>query len=71
LRFGKYTAKMLLVYDDGTRDIPIEGVVSFWVMPWRLIAGAVFISIFFLIGMKSTLGKIWRRLFVRSPGTTV
>ena len=66
LRFGKYTATMLLIYDDGTRDIPIEGVVSFWVMPWRLIVGAVFIAIFFLIGMKSTLGKIWRRLFSRS-----
>ncbi|MFZ1627159.1 MAG: hypothetical protein WAT81_05150 [Candidatus Moraniibacteriota bacterium] len=63
LRFGKYTATMLLIYDDGTRDIPIEGVVSFWVMPWRLIVGAFFIAIFFLIGMKSTLSKIWRRLF--------
>ncbi|MGB4833557.1 MAG: hypothetical protein WBP40_00835, partial [Candidatus Moraniibacteriota bacterium] len=71
LRFGKYTAKMLLVYDDGTRDIPIEGVVSFWVMPWRLIAGAVFIGIFFLIGMKSTLSKIWKRLFSRSSETSV
>lgn len=66
LRIGKYTAKMLLVYDDGTRDVPIEGVVSFWVMPWRLLAGALFIAIFFLIGMKSTLGKIWNRLFSRS-----
>ena len=66
LRFGKYTAKMLLVYDDGTRDVPIEGVVSFWVMPWRLVAGALFIGIFFLIGMKSTLGKLWNRLFARN-----
>lgn len=71
LRFGKYTAKLLLVYDDGTRDIPIEGVVTFWVMPWRVGAGVVFILIFFLIGMKSTLGKIWKRLFVRSSGATI
>ncbi len=63
LRFGKYTAKMLLVYDDGMRDIPIEGTVSFWVIPWRLLAGAVFISVFFLIGMKSTIVKLWRRIF--------
>jgi hypothetical protein len=66
LRIGKYTAKMLLVYDDGMRDIPIEATVSFWVMPWRLVAGAVFIAIFFFIGMKSTLGKMWYRLFSRS-----
>jgi hypothetical protein len=32
---------MLLVYDDGTRDVPIEGAVSFWVMPWRLILFAI------------------------------
>ncbi len=36
LRFGKYTAEMLLVYDDGQRDVPIEAAVSFWVVPWRL-----------------------------------
>ncbi|MDP2838167.1 MAG: hypothetical protein Q8O53_02720, partial [Candidatus Moranbacteria bacterium] len=35
LRFGKYTAKLLLIYDDGQRDVPIEGEVSFWVVPWR------------------------------------
>ena len=45
LRFGKYTATMLLIYDDGTRDIPIEGVVSFWVIPWRLIVGALVLPI--------------------------
>lgn len=66
LRFGQYTATMLLAYDDGTRDVPIEGTVSFWVMPWRLLAGAVFIGIFFLVGMKSTLGKLWNRLFARN-----
>ena len=62
LRFGKYTATMLLVYDDGTRDIPIEGVVTFWVMPWRVLGAAIFIAFFFFIGMKSTLGRLWRRL---------
>jgi ABC-type glycerol-3-phosphate transport system permease component len=41
LRFGKYTAKMLLVFDDGARDVPIEGVVSFWVIPWRLFIAAI------------------------------
>lgn len=62
LRIGKYTAKMLLVYDDGTRDIPIEGVVSFWVMPWRLLGAAIFIALFFFIGMKSSVVKIWRKV---------
>lgn len=67
LRFGKYTAKLLLVYDDGTRDIPIEGVVSFWVMPWRLFLATLFIALFFFIGLRSTIIKLWRSLFNQPP----
>jgi hypothetical protein len=62
LRFGKYTAKMFLIYDDGQRDVPIEGEVSFWVIPWRgiLLAGAILL--FALVGFRSTLRGIWGRL---------
>ncbi|MBP9728092.1 MAG: hypothetical protein KBD27_01810 [Candidatus Moranbacteria bacterium] len=62
LRFGKYTAKMLLIYDDGQRDIPIEGEVSFWVMPWRLILGALVILTLVFMGIRSTFQGIWRRI---------
>jgi hypothetical protein len=41
LRWGKHTAKLLLYYDDGERDVPIESEISFWVIPWRLIFGAL------------------------------
>ncbi len=37
LRFGHYTAHLVMAYDNGTRDVPIEGEVSFWVVPWGLI----------------------------------
>jgi hypothetical protein len=43
LRIGKYTAKMVLVYNDGRHDIPINGQVSFWVVPWRVIFGILFV----------------------------
>ena len=36
LRIGKYTASLLMVYDDGSKDVPMEATVSFWVIPWRL-----------------------------------
>ena len=65
LRFGKYTAKLLLIYDDGAQDIPIEGELSFWVIPWRLLGGVIIVVLFFLIGIRSTLQKIWNRLFQR------
>jgi len=34
-RFGRYTAKVVAVYNDGTRDVPIIGEVTFWVVPWK------------------------------------
>lgn len=36
-RFGKYTAHLVLAYDNGERDVPLESTVEFWVIPWRLI----------------------------------
>lgn len=36
LRFGKYTAHLVMAYDNGSRDIPLEKTIEFWVIPWRL-----------------------------------
>jgi hypothetical protein len=41
LRMGRYTAKAVMVYNDGQRSTPVTSSIRFWVMPWRLIAGAV------------------------------
>ncbi|MDR3583243.1 MAG: hypothetical protein P4L62_02705, partial [Candidatus Pacebacteria bacterium] len=62
LRWGKYTAKLVLVYDNGQRDVPIEGEVSFWVVPWRLVGGGLIILIFVLIGLKSTLQNWYKKI---------
>ncbi len=61
LRFGKYTAKLLLVYDDGERDVPIEGVVTFWVMPWRVVA-LILLNIGLLVGLSLYVIRLRRRL---------
>lgn len=45
IRFGKYTAHVVLVYDNGERDVPIESYLDFWIIPWRLIAVAVAIPV--------------------------
>jgi hypothetical protein len=65
LRFGKYTAKLLLVYDDGHRDVPLEGEVLFWVVPWRMLIALFVIAIFFFAGLRSTFKSIWRKIFRR------
>lgn len=63
IRFGKYEAKLLLVYDDGHRDVPLDRVVSFWVVPWRLIGGSFLIVLLALMGLKSTLQHLWHTVF--------
>ncbi|MFA5828846.1 MAG: hypothetical protein WC841_05835 [Candidatus Shapirobacteria bacterium] len=65
LRWGKFSAKMLIVYDNGERDIPIEGIVSFWVIPWRLVSAAGAIILLTIVGLWSTLGKILMKLINR------
>ena len=62
LRIGRYTANLLLVYDDGERDVPIEATLSFWVIPWRILG--VMLLIIGLIGFALfvILRKLWRRL---------
>jgi hypothetical protein len=64
-RFGKYQAKLLLVYDDGKRDVPIEGVVEFWVLPWRLMLAGFVVVVLVFIGIKSSVSNLWRNLFNR------
>jgi hypothetical protein len=57
LRFGHYQAQLLLIYNDGQRDIPITGSLAFWVIPWRLVAGLIVVLIFMGIGLWSTFKK--------------
>jgi hypothetical protein len=61
LRFGKYTGKLLLIYDDGTRDVPIEGEVSFWVVPWRMMIVVVF-NFALIVGLIWYIVRLRRRL---------
>jgi len=63
LRYGHYTAHLVLIYDNGQRDIPIEATVSFWVVPWRLI-GAVF-GLVILVAIPITYAVILRRKLKR------
>lgn len=60
LRFGKYTAKLVAVYNDGGHDVPIEGQISFWVIPWKLILGALVVAALVIYGLWSLIRKIIR-----------
>lgn len=61
LRFGRYIAQVVALYNDGQRDVPIMAEVSFWVIPWRIILGLVLASALLLAGLYMVLralGKV-------------
>jgi hypothetical protein len=60
LRFGRYVAKVVAVYDDGERDVPIMAEVSFWVIPWRIILLIVVAAAILLVGVFVTIRSIGR-----------
>ena len=64
LRFGRYVAKVVAVYSDGQRDIPITAEVSFWVIPWRLLLVGGVILLLIIVGIVASLlksTKLFRR----------
>lgn len=59
LRFGKYKATLLMAYDDGEKDVPVEAVLTFWVIPWRII----FVGLLILGVLLAGLYMIARNVF--------
>lgn len=57
-RFGQYTAKLVGVYNDGGRDVPIETDISFWVFPWKIALGLLIIIGLVLFGLWSVVKRI-------------
>jgi hypothetical protein len=53
IRFGKYYAHLVLVYNNGNRDIPLNAYLSFWVIPWKLILIVVAAIVAVIVFWKS------------------
>jgi hypothetical protein len=56
-RIGRYYAKVVAVYNDGQRDVPVESTISFWVIPWKMIIAALFIVGILLVGIITIIKK--------------
>ncbi len=59
-RMGLYTAHLFAVYDDGTRDVPIESTISFWVIPWRFLIGLFIVISIIGFGIYAAIRGAWR-----------
>lgn len=60
-RIGKYTAYVLLAYDDGKRDVPIDATTTFWVFPYTAVIIGVGLVLLVLIGGSAGLKVMVKR----------
>jgi len=60
IRFGKYTAKLVAIYDDGHRDVPLQAETTFWVFPWQMLLGALAIVALVGVGIWSIARSVVR-----------
>lgn len=63
LRFGKYYAKMVFVYNNGLADIPTQAVISFWVIPWKALTAIVILVILCMVGLYVSGHKLADKTF--------
>jgi hypothetical protein len=61
-RIGKYTAHLVMVYDSGDRDVPLEATVSFWVIPWKIVLIGGGVIILALVGIFSIVRSNIRKI---------
>ena len=61
-RFGHYTAKVVAVYNDGSRDIPITSEIGFRVIPWKLLLAGLVIVALVCLGFWSLIRKTTRKI---------
>lgn len=61
LRFGRYYAKLIMSYNNGERQVPVTAILSFWVIPWKLLALFLLILLFFA-GLIIAVVYLIRRL---------
>lgn len=62
LRMGRYVAKIVAVYDDGRRDVPLTAEVTFWVIPWRMLVITLAVILLIVVGIVTTLRKSGKAL---------
>jgi hypothetical protein len=58
-RIGRYTAKLVAVYNDGHRDVPLMSEVTFWVIPWKILLGLAVAALLLIFGVGASIRKIF------------
>jgi hypothetical protein len=67
-RIGKYDANLILVFDNGVRDIPLQATISFWVFPYKFVVVALICLIILFLLARFAL-KAYVKKQIRKIGT--
>jgi hypothetical protein len=54
-----------MAYNNGSREIPVEATLSFWVIPWKILSIFVLAVILLVIGLYTSGHKLADRTFRR------
>jgi len=57
LRIGRYVARAIVIYNNGTSDVPVEALVTFWVIPWKLLTVFALIAALLTVGVVTIVRK--------------
>jgi hypothetical protein len=61
LRIGHYYGEMVAIYNNGKSDIPIQGQVGFWVLPWMIILVIAVLVAVLIVGFWTIFRKTFKR----------
>lgn len=64
LRVGKYTARAIIIVNNGEKDIPMESITTFTIVPWKIILGLIVFALFAFIGVANTLKSIFSKVML-------
>ena len=60
-RIGHYYARYVIIYSNGTRDIPVSGQISFWVMPWTIIIVGLVLAILLVVPSSAITVLVYKK----------
>jgi hypothetical protein len=63
LRFGRYYAKLVMAYNNGSMDVPVVATLSYWVIPWKILSVAAILIVLLVIGLYTSGHRIADRTY--------
>lgn len=70
IRFGKYTASLAMVFDNGTSDTLLQGETTFWIIPYTFIAVLVILFLLIILMIRTIIRTYIKHLLKKQNSNT-